>query len=163
MDFNISDESVRKALRNGEGLYWLNEELGLSGYYGYDAQWIRKEGKWIFRLELFDIINNIPAVCLISEKETTKIIYDFIDISIPLKHLKTIITDLKEYYEQVIIKLGFSHQHCTFHLIKNMTINLKPKIIEELDKYKAELRKNNPKISKSKIKKNKKKQKRRNT
>ena len=108
MDFNISHESVRKALRNGECLYWLNEELELSEYYDYDAQWIRKEGKWIFRLELFDIINNMQVACLISEK---------------------------------------------FHLIKNMTINLKPKITEELDKYEAELRKNNPKISESKIKK----------
>ena len=153
LNFDISHESVRKALRNGEALYWLNEELELSGYYGYDTQWIRNEGKWIFRLELFDIINNMPVACLISEKETPKIIEDFIDISIPLKHRKAIITDLKEDYEQVMRKLGFTHQHCTFHLIKNMTANLKPKITEELDKYEAEIRKTQPKISESKIKK----------
>ena len=69
LNFNISHETVRKALKNGEGLYWLNEDLKLSGYYGYDAQWIRKEGKWIYRLELFDIINNIPVACLISKKK----------------------------------------------------------------------------------------------
>lgn len=57
-------------------------------------------------------------------------------------------------YEQVMRKLGFVHQHCTFHLIKNMTPNLKPKITEELDKYEAELRKTQPKISEYKIKKN---------
>ena len=34
-----------------------------------------------------------------------------------------------------------------------MTINSKPKITEEHDKYEAELRKNNPKISESKSKK----------
>ena len=153
LNFDISHESVRKALRNGNGLYWLNEEIELSGYYSYDSQWIRKEGKWIFRLELFDIINNMPVACLISEKETQKIVEDFIDISIPLKHRKAIITDLKEDYEQVMRKLGFAHQHCTFHLIKNMTLNLKPKITEELDKYEAELLKTQPKISKSKIKK----------
>ena len=153
LNFDISHESVRKALRNDEGLYWLNEELELSGYYGYDAQWIRKEGKWIYRLELFDIINNMPVACLISEKETPKIVEDFIDISIPLKHRKAIITDLKEDYEQVMRKLGFAHQHCTFHLIKNMTTNLKPKITEELDKYEADLRKTQPKISEYKIKK----------
>lgn len=50
-------------------------------------------------------------------------------------------------------KLGFAHQHCTFHLIKNITTNLKPKITEELDKYEVELRKNNTKISENKIKK----------
>lgn len=36
-------------------------------------------------------------------------------------------------------KLSFAHQHCIFHLIKNMTANLKPKITEELGKYEAEL------------------------
>ncbi|MFM5882148.1 hypothetical protein V4U87_02265 [Methanobrevibacter gottschalkii] len=105
------------------------------------------------RLELFDIINNMPVACLISEKETPKIIEDFIEISIPLKHRKAIITDLKEDYEQIMRKLGFAHQHCTFHLIKNMTTNLKPKITEELDKYEAKLRKTQPKISETKIKK----------
>ena len=153
MDFNISHESVRKALKNGVGLYWLNEEIELSGYYGYDAQWLRNEGKWIYRLELFDIINNMPVACLIFKKETPKIVEDFIDISIHPKDRKAIITDLKEDYEQIMRKLGFAHQHCTFHLIKNMTTNLKPKITEKLDKYEAELKENKPKISKSKIKK----------
>ena len=87
------------------------------------------------------------------EEETPKIIEDFIDISIPPKHRKAIITDLKEDYEQVMRKLGFAHQHCTFHLIKNITTNLKPKITKELDKYETEFQENNPKASKSKIKK----------
>ena len=47
LDFNISHESVRKALKNGDGLYWLNKEIELSGYYGYDAQWLINELKWI--------------------------------------------------------------------------------------------------------------------
>lgn len=153
MNFNISHESVRKALKNGDGLYWLNEEIELSGYYGYDAQWLRNEGKWIYRLELFDIINNMSVAYLISKKETPKIVEDFIDISIHPKDRKAIITDLKEDYDQIMRKLGFAHQHFTFHLIKNMTTNLKPKITEKLDKYEAELKENNPKISKSKIKK----------
>ena len=42
LNFNTSHKSVRKALRNGEGLYWLNEEIELSEYYDYDAQLIRK-------------------------------------------------------------------------------------------------------------------------
>ena len=127
LDFDISHESVRKALKNDGALYWLNEDIQLSGYYSYDAQWIRKEDEWIYRLELFDIINNMPVACLISEKETPKIIEDFIDKSIPLKDRKAIITDLKEEYDQVMRNLGFAHQHYTFHFIKNITTNLKPK------------------------------------
>lgn len=95
----------------------------------------------------------------IKKRNTKKIIYDFIDISIPLKNRKAIITDLKADYEPIMKKLGLAHQHCTFHLIKNMTTNLKQKINEELDKYEAELRKTQPKISKNKIKKIRKKKK----
>ena len=58
--------------------------------------------------------------------------------------------------------LGFKHQHCTFHLIKNINTTLKPKITEELNKYGKEIRKNNPKISKTKINELIKKQKRQN-
>ena len=47
LDFDISHESVRKALKNDGALYWLNEDIQLSGYYSYDAQWIRKEDEWI--------------------------------------------------------------------------------------------------------------------
>lgn len=46
------------------------------------------EGKLIFRLVLFDIINNIPVACQISKKESFLIVYDFINISIPFKDLK---------------------------------------------------------------------------
>ena len=113
---------------------------------------IRIEGKWIFRLELFDILNNIPVACQISKKESSKIIYDFINISLPLKDRKAIITDLKQEYDEIIKNLIFQHQHCIFHLIKNILTNLKPKISEELNKYEEKLRKNNPKFSKNIIK-----------
>ena len=53
--------------------------------------------------------------------------------------------DLKEDYEQVMRKLDFAHQYCTFHLIKNLTINLKLKITEEMGKYEAESLKKNSK------------------
>lgn len=33
LNFSISYESVKKSLKTGDGLYWLNEKLGLSEYY----------------------------------------------------------------------------------------------------------------------------------
>ena len=55
----------------------------------------------IFWFDLFDIINNISLAWLISENKILKIIYDFIDMLIPLKHCKEIIIDLKECYGQI--------------------------------------------------------------
>ena len=40
-----------------------------------------------------------------------------------------------------------------FPIIKNITINLKPKITKKLDKYEVEFKKNNPQSPESKIKK----------
>ena len=152
LNLNISHETIRRSLKNENNLYWLNKECNLSGYYGYDAQWIRIEGKWIFRLELFDIVNNIPVACQISKKESFNEVYDFINISIPLKDRIAIITDLKQEYDKIIRNLSFKHQLCTFHLIKNILTNLKPKITSELNKYEEKLRKINPKLSKNMIK-----------
>ena len=73
LDLKISHETIRKSLKNDNDLYWLNEEIELSGYYAFDTQWIRINRKWVYRLTLFDIINNMPVACLISEKETPKI------------------------------------------------------------------------------------------
>ena len=101
MDLKISHETIRKSLKNDNDLYWLNEELELSGYYAFDTQWIRINRKWIYRLTLFDIINNMPVACLISEKETPKIIKNFIKTSIHPKDRKAIITDLKEDYNKL--------------------------------------------------------------
>ena len=46
LSLNISYESIRKYIFFGDSLYWCDEESELSGYFGYDAQWIRIEGKW---------------------------------------------------------------------------------------------------------------------
>ena len=33
----------------------------LSGYYGYDAQWVKINKKWIFRYALYDIVQKMPV------------------------------------------------------------------------------------------------------
>lgn len=151
LNLDISHETVRKSLKNNGDLYWLNEELKLSGYYGFDTQWIRIEQKWVYRHEIFDIVNNMSVACLISKKETPDVIENFINTSIHPKDRKAIITDLKKDYDKIMENLGFKHQHCTFHLIKNINTSLKSKITEELNKYEEEIRKNNPELSKTKI------------
>ena len=40
LSLNISYESIRKYIFCGDSLYWCDEESELSGYFGYDAQWV---------------------------------------------------------------------------------------------------------------------------
>ena len=67
ISLNISYESIRKIT-----YFLVIHYIGVMrnqnshGYFGYDAQWIRIEGKWWYRLDIFDTIRNMPVACHIS-------------------------------------------------------------------------------------------------
>ena len=54
----------------------------LSGYYGYDAQWVKINKKWLYRLALFDLINNRPLAEAIEEKENYDAIKNLIFLNV---------------------------------------------------------------------------------
>ena len=94
--FSVSRETIRKYRIINKSLYYLNNELELSGYYGYDAQWVRIDSKkWYYRLVLLDTINKMPVAELISENEDAETVKKFINESIPYNKRKAIVTDLK--------------------------------------------------------------------
>ena len=61
-----------------DSLFYKNKKVKLSGYYGYDAQWFPINKKWIFRLVLFDLNENVPVGELICENEDPETIKKFI-------------------------------------------------------------------------------------
>lgn len=115
MGIDISHETIRKKLLVEGEYYYLNEDVKLSGYYSYDEQWEKVNGKWIYYYILFDIINRVPVATYLSDSITNDQIRTFINKSIPFKDRVAIVTDLKPGYDTVIHELGFVHQHCTFH------------------------------------------------
>ena len=115
MGITISHETIRKILLVEGEYYYLNKDLKLSGYYAYDEQWEKVNGKWIYYYVLFDIINRIPVATYLSKSITNDEIRNFINQSIPYKDRIAIVTDLKPGYDTVMHELGFVHQHCTFH------------------------------------------------
>ena len=151
---SISHETIRKYLLVDGNYYYKNIALKLSGYCSYDAQWVYIERKLYFRLVLFDIIMNMPIAECIVEKEDNKTIKEFINKSIPRNMRKAIVTDSKKGYDKVMKQLGFKyHQHCTFHLLKRIVDIIKKEIVVLLNKYKSEIKDENPKISKNRMKK----------
>ena len=121
----------------------MNNELELSGYYGYDAQWVRIDPKkWYYRLVLLDTINKMPVAELISENEDAETVKKFINESIPYNKRKAIVTDLKSEYDKIMRELGFVHQHCTFHLKLNINKNIHKFIMKTKIKLKKEYKKN---------------------
>ena len=58
-------------------------------------------------------------------------------------------------------ELGFVHQHCIFHLEKNIKSNIGKKINEDVADYRLELKNTHPEYTKDEINENHKKEKRR--
>ena len=144
---NISHETIRKSLVVEGEFYFFNEEVKLSGYYGYDEQWERVNGNWVYYLVIFDLIENVPVASMLTEKLSKNIIKDFIDRSIPFKDRIAMVTDLKMEYDVIMNELNFVHQHCTFHLEKNIKNNMEKQINKDMLNYRLELKNTHPEYS----------------
>ena len=144
---DFSHESIRKALLVEGEFYYFNENVKLSGYYGYDEQWEKVNGNWIYYLVLFDLINNVPVASMLSEELSNNIIKNFIEKSIPYKDRTAIVTDLKPEYDKIMKELDFVHQHCTFHLEKNIKSHIERKINKDMNEYRFELKNTHPEYS----------------
>jgi hypothetical protein len=96
-----------------------------SGYYIFDVEWIKIKGIWNYRFTLFDSKQNIIVADEIYSKENSKNIRKFLWQNTRNKNKIAITSDLDEKYKPIIEELGFKHQWCLFHTLKNFnkTIN----------------------------------------
>lgn len=147
----ISHETVRKAQIVTNNLYYLNEEIQPSGFYGYDVQWEHLDDGFHYRHLLFDLVNNAPVAELLAPDEELKTTYDFINQSLKPIQRTGIVTDLKPGYDTVMQKLGFKHQHCTYHLRLAVNQRIKKYLKEKDLELRLNTLKENERISKSKL------------
>ena len=68
-------------------------------------------------------------------------------MSIPYKDRTAIVTDLKPEYDEIMEELDFVHQHCTFHLEKNIKSHMERKINKDMNEYRFELKNTHPEYS----------------
>ena len=147
----ISHETVRKAQIVTNNLYYLNEEIQPSGFYGYDVQWEHLDDGFHYRHLLFDLVNNAPVAELLAPDEELKTTYDFINKSLKPIERTGIVTDLKPGYDTVMQKLGFKHQYCTYHLRLAVNQRIKKYLKEKDLELRLNTLKENERISKSKL------------
>ena len=139
-NIKISHESIRKALIVIEGNEIDFKLPKLSGYYGYDAQWIKINKKWRFRHALYDIVQKIPVAELFTEEETNEDVYYLINKYTKLKDRIAIVTDTKTGYNKVMDELEFDrHQYCVFHFKLNLNKLIKDEIKKRKQKIRQEL------------------------
>jgi hypothetical protein len=101
-----------------------------SGYYIFDVEWVKIKGVWNYRFTLFDSKQNIIVADEIYSKENSKNIKEFLEQNTMNKNRISITSDLDEKYKPIIEKLGFKHQWCYFHTLKNFNKIIKKYIRE---------------------------------
>lgn len=99
-------------------------ELGYSGYYCYDEEYLRVDGERRYRLTLFDHVANVAVEEGIVRTLAAEEIEGFLRGATRGKPLTAITTDGKREYKRIIKGLGAVHQSCVFHLMKEMLEDL---------------------------------------
>ena len=113
------------------------DPLLVSGYLGFDVQWILPGKDWVYRFVLFDTVYNTPIAEKIYEEETNETVTEFLTTYTRNIDVKCISTDLDIKYKPIIEGLGYKHQYCLFHTKMNINkkLDLKSKKHENDKKY----------------------------
>lgn len=100
----------------------------LSGYYCYDEQYLKLDGKRFYRINLIDSILDKP----VKESIVNDIEYDtvksFIQKAISGIPVYAITTDHRREYKSIMDELKINHQLCIFHLYKMIGKEILPKL-----------------------------------
>lgn len=89
-----------------------------SGYYCYDEQYLKLNGRRFYRLSLIDSIFNKPVEEMIVTNLEYDTVKDFIEKATSNRLIYAISTDHRIKYKSIMDKLEIKHQLCIFHLYK---------------------------------------------
>ncbi|MDR1819793.1 MAG: DDE-type integrase/transposase/recombinase [Methanobrevibacter sp.] len=115
-----SRQIIYNELRKYYGKLKIKGKRKLSGNYAYDEQYIKLNGVKYYILALFDIELNVLVDYHISDKIGKKEVNDFIKRSTHQQKKISLTTDGKPMYKNIADELGFIHNLCIFHIIKDV-------------------------------------------
>ena len=104
----------------------LNGNIEFSGIIHYDEEYLWIKHQPYVRLTLLDAKNKliIEDTVIPRHNFTKNYIKLFLETSLENLEVKTIITDGYHAYSGIIEELGFNHQRCSFHSMKNLMDDL---------------------------------------
>ena len=149
-NYPFSHESVRISISKfiPKAKEILSEIIG-SGYYSYDEQWVKINGKWKFRQTLVDYQKSLILNEKIVDAVNEDTVLEFFVETLKASPIAAITTDGDNSYPWAIEKLEkitgnqIKHQRCTFHSQKDLTkiINaFKKPAREKYKKLKCQIR-----------------------
>ena len=100
----------------------VDGEIEFSGLVHYDEEFLWIKHQPYVRLTLLDAENKLIIEDTVISRElfSKNYIKLFLETSLGNLEVKTIITDGYRAYASIIDDLGFNHQRCTFHAMKNL-------------------------------------------
>ncbi len=118
-------------------IYEMNPELeaiqpNLSGYYCYDEQYLKINGKKSYRINLIDSILGKPVKESIVNDLEYNTVKSFIEKAISGVPIHAITTDHRREYKSIMDELKINHQLCIFHLFKMIGKEISPKLNSKL-------------------------------
>ena len=124
----------------------LRGEIEFSGLVHYDEEFLWIKHQPYVRLTLLDAGNKLIIEDTVISRElfSKEYIKLFLETSLENLEVKTIITDGYRVYASIIDDLGFNHQRCTFHAMKN----LMGKVIKKHNGLNRRIKKLNNEITK---------------
>jgi len=102
-----------------EELRKLNENITYSGHYGYDEQHIKINNEKYYILAIIDVKLKVLVDFDVVDSLKKRVVKKFIDNATKNHARHSLTTDNKKMYRDIAEKLGFKHNLCFFHLIKN--------------------------------------------
>lgn len=104
---------------------FLNEfkvdNIFYSGNYGYDEQYIYIDGEKYYIFALIDVDQRVLVDFQINKTIDKKTVENFIRETTKNSPKISLTTDGRTMYKQIARKLGFKHNLCIFHLMKNFS------------------------------------------
>ena len=98
------------------------ENIEFSGIVHYDEEFLWIKHQPYVRLTTLDGKNKLIIADSVIPREffSKEFIKDFLETSLKDLEVNTIVTDRYRAYDSIIDNLGFNHQRCTFHSMKNL-------------------------------------------
>ena len=125
LNIEISHTTINNWLKIDENLLIINDKAKYSGYYLYDEQFLKLNGKRHYRLTLFDSVYEIPISEKIVRNRSPTVIKRFIKESLHNKPIIAITTDLYPMYRNIFDDLNIKQQLCIIHLRRTIYTKLK--------------------------------------
>jgi len=116
----ISPQTVKNWLGKHPKMGKITENDGLSGYCGYDEQYVNVKKDWVYRMVLFDVNSKTLIHEDIKFSMTSEDVESFLEEAMEFIDVKSITTDMRPQYRETIDNFGVKHQICIWHFKLDM-------------------------------------------